>query len=253
MKISNSFKLAFILSIGVLVASCSEAPKPAATPAPTPAVVAVSTPAPTPEVAVSPAASPSPADAKTDAKPAATSDTIATIDTGLGVIKVKLFPDVAPKHIENFKKLAKEGFFNGTAFHRAVPNLLIQGGDPNTRSGDRESWGMGAPGQQNVPAEFNDRPFKRGVLGMARRGGDVNSATSQFFICLRDFPQWNGQYTVFGEVVEGIEVVDKIATQPTDQSQRLLNKVVVNKVTVQAPATTNSNAAGKVTAKKKAK
>lgn len=245
MKLSNSFKLVVILSLGVLVASCSEAPKPAPTPAPTPVSVAVSTPAPTPEVVASPAASASPADAKA----AATGDTIATIDTGLGVIKVKLFPDVAPKHIENFKKLAKEGFYNGTGFHRAVPNLLIQGGDPNTRSGDRETWGMGAPGQQNVPAEFSDRPFKRGVLGMARRGGDVNSASSQFFICLRDFPQWNGQYTVFGEVIEGIEVVDKIATQPTDQSQRLLNKVVVNKVTVQAPATAD----GKAPAKKKAK
>ncbi|HMY74570.1 MAG TPA: peptidylprolyl isomerase, partial [Blastocatellia bacterium] len=103
----------------------------------------------------------------------------------MGVIKIKLFPDVAPKHVENFKKLAQEGFFNGTGFHRAVPGLLIQGGDPNTRGDDRNTWGMGQPGQPNVPAEFSDRPFKRGVLGMARRGGDVNSATSQFFICLR--------------------------------------------------------------------
>ncbi len=157
----------------------------------------------------------------------------ATIETEYGTIKVKLYNDVAPKHVENFAKLTREGFFDGLAFHRAVPNLLIQGGDPNTRMDDRNSWGMGQPGQPNVPAEFSDRPFKRGVLGAARRGNDVNSATSQFFICLRDFPQWNGQYTVFGEVTEGIEVVDKIANLPTDASQRLLSKAVMKKVSVQ--------------------
>lgn len=251
MKLSNSFRLAFILTIGVFAASCSESPKPAATTTPTPAAVTISTPAPTPEVAMSPAVSPSPADMA--AKDATTGDTIATIDTAVGVIKVKLFPDVAPKHVENFKKLAKEGFFNGTGFHRAVPNLLIQGGDPNTRGDDRNTWGMGAPGQPNVPAEFSDRPFKRGVLGMARKGNDVNSGTSQFFICLRDFPQWNGQYTVFGEVVEGMEVVEKIAnmpTQPGDPGSKLLNKVVMNKVTVQAPGATLSKAAAKPDAKK---
>lgn len=92
---------------------------------------------------------------------------------------------------------------------------------------------MGAPGQPNVPAEFSDKPFKKGVLGAARRGDNVNSATSQFFVCLRDFPQWNGQYTVFGEVIEGIEVVDKIAAQPSDPRQLLVNKVVMKKVTIQ--------------------
>src|SRR5262245_8522473 len=157
----------------------------------------------------------------------------AVIETDFGTIKIKLYPDIAPKHVQQFAKLAREGFFDGLAFHRAVPNLLIQGGDPNTRGDNRETWGLGAPGQPNVPAEFSDRPFKRGVLGAARRQGDVNSATSQFFICLRDFPTWNGQYTVFGEVTEGIEVVDKIATQPADSSQRLLQKAVMKKVTVQ--------------------
>lgn len=201
----------------------------------------------------SPGASPAASPAAADAKAATTGNTIATIDTSLGVIKIKLFPDVAPKHVENFKKLAKEGFFNGTGFHRAVPNLLIQGGDPNTRGEDRNTWGMGAPGQPNVPAEFSDRPFKRGVLGMARKGNDVNSGTSQFFICLRDFPQWNGQYTVFGEVIEGIDVVDKIANQPTDQAQRLLSKVAMNKVTVLAPGAALSKAAGSKAPSKAAK
>src|SRR4029079_16603684 len=97
---------------------------------------------------------------------------------------------------------------------------------------DRSTWGAGTPDQPTVPAEFSQKPFKRGVLGAARRP-DVNSATSQFFICLRDFPQWNGQYTVFGEVIEGIDVVDKIAAQPTDQRQNLQNKAVMKKVTVQ--------------------
>src|SRR5690242_4513285 len=160
----------------------------------------------------------------------------AVIDTDLGQIKIKLDAETAPKHVENFKKLAREGFYDGTAFHRAVPGLLIQGGDPNTRTDNREAWGMGAPGQPTVPAEFSKKEFKRGVLGAARKGNDVNSATSQFFICLRDFPQWNGQYTVFGEVTDGMDVVEKIAnlpTQPGDQGSKLLNKVVMKKVTIQ--------------------
>ena len=158
---------------------------------------------------------------------------VAVMDTDYGQIKIKLNGEAAPKHVENFKKLAREGFYDGLAFHRAVPNLLIQGGDPNTRGDDRSSWGAGDPGQPNVPAEFSEIPFKRGTLGAARRGNDVNSATSQFFICLRDFPDWNGQYTVFGEVIEGIDVVDKIASLPTDPSQRLMNKAVIKKVSFQ--------------------
>src|SRR5262245_5710563 len=158
---------------------------------------------------------------------------VAVIDTDYGQIKLKLDGEAAPKHVENFKKLAREGFYDGLAFHRAVPNLLIQGGDPNTRGDDRNSWGKGAEGQPTVPAEFSDKPFKRGTLGAARRGDSVNSATSQFFVCLRDFPQWNGQYTVFGEVIEGIDVVDKIASLPTDPSQRLINKAVMKKVSIQ--------------------
>lgn len=158
---------------------------------------------------------------------------VATIETDFGQIKIQLDGATAPKHVENFKKLAREGFYDGLGFHRAVPGLLIQGGDPNTRTDNRDTWGMGAPGQPTVEAEFSQQPFKRGVLGAARKGNDVNSATSQFFICLSDYPDWNGQYTIFGEVIEGIEVVDKIAAQPTDQRQNLLNKVVMKKVTVQ--------------------
>ncbi|MBS1786704.1 MAG: peptidylprolyl isomerase [Acidobacteria bacterium] len=157
---------------------------------------------------------------------------IAVIDTDFGQIKLKLDAETAPKHVENFTKLAREGFYNGLAFHRAVPGLLIQGGDPNTRTDDRNTWGIGQPGQPRVQAEFSQKPFVRGTLGAARTN-DPNSATSQFFICLRPNPGWNGQYTVFGEVIEGIEVVDKIASQPTDPRQNLLNKAVMRKVTIQ--------------------
>jgi cyclophilin family peptidyl-prolyl cis-trans isomerase len=158
---------------------------------------------------------------------------VAVLDTDYGQIKLKLNSEAAPKHVENFKKLAREGFYDGLAFHRAVPNLLIQGGDPNTRSDDRSAWGKGSPDQPMVSAEFSEIPFKRGTLGAARRGDSVNSATSQFFICLRDFPDWNGQYTVFGEVIEGIDVVDKIAGMPTDPRQNLMNKAVIKKVSIQ--------------------
>lgn len=157
---------------------------------------------------------------------------VAVIDTDFGQIKLKLDSETAPKHVENFTKLAREGFYDGLAFHRAVPGLLIQGGDPNTRTDDRNTWGMGQPGQPRVQAEFSQKPFVRGTLGAARTN-DPNSATSQFFICLRPNPGWNGQYTVFGEVIEGIEVVDKIANQPTDPRQNLLSKAVIKKVTIQ--------------------
>ena len=157
----------------------------------------------------------------------------AVIDTDLGQIKVKLDAETAPKHVENFKKLAREGFYDGTGFHRAVRGLLIQGGDPNTKTNNRETWGMGAPGQPTVQAEFSQKPFKRGVFAAARRGNDVNSATSQFFICLGDHPDWNGQYTIFGEVTDGIVVADKIASLPTDPSQRLINKATIKKITIQ--------------------
>ena len=134
---------------------------------------------------------------------------VAVMETDYGQIKLKLNSEAAPKHVENFKKLAREGFYDGVAFHRAVPNLLIQGGDPNTRTDDRTRWGAGAPGQPTVSAEFSDIPFKRGTL------------------------DWNGQYTVFGEVIEGIEVVDKIAGLPTDPRQNLMNKAVIKKVSIQ--------------------
>ncbi|MCI0660547.1 MAG: peptidylprolyl isomerase [Acidobacteria bacterium] len=158
----------------------------------------------------------------------------AVIETDFGQIKIKFDSEVAPKHIEHFSKLAREGFYDGLAFHRVVPGLLIQGGDPQTRNGDPSSWGMGVPGQETVPAEFSSKPFVRGTVGAARKGNDVNSATSQFFICLRDNPGWNGQYTVLGEVIEGIDVVDRISRAPSDpRSQNVLEKIVIKRVSIE--------------------
>lgn len=149
------------------------------------------------------------------------SNKTAIIDTTQGTIKIQFFADKAPKHVENFMKLANEGFYNGTVFHRIVPGFVIQAGDPNTRpnsTNGREAWGQGGPGY-SIPAEFNDIPHARGIVSMAR-GGDPNSAGSQFFIVLKDSNFLDKNYSVFGKVVEGMDVVDKIAalqTNPQDQ------------------------------------
>jgi cyclophilin family peptidyl-prolyl cis-trans isomerase len=158
----------------------------------------------------------------------------AVIETDFGKIKIKFASDVAPKHVEHFIKLTREGFYDGLAFHRAESGELIQGGDPNTRNGDPRTWGMGMPGQETVPAEFSSKPYVRGTVGMARRN-DINGATSQFFICLRDLPALNGKYTVFGEVVEGIDVVDRISRLPIGDPSagRLLEKVVMKRVSIE--------------------
>jgi len=138
----------------------------------------------------------------------------AIIQTTLGDITLKFFPEVAPNHVNNFIELAKKGFYNGTTFHRVVPKFVIQGGDPNTKSPDRSRHGMGGPGYQ-IKAEFNKKPHQRGTLSMAR-SGHPDSAGSQFFICVADAFFLDGQYTVFGEVLKGMEVVDKIVSQPRD-------------------------------------
>jgi len=138
----------------------------------------------------------------------------AVIHTKFGDITLKFFPEVAPNHVNNFMELAQKGFYNGTTFHRVVPKFVIQGGDPNTKNPDRSKHGMGGPGY-NVKAEFNNKPHKRGILSMAR-SAHPDSAGSQFFICVADAPFLDGKYTVFGEVVTGMEVVDKIVAQPRD-------------------------------------
>lgn len=158
-------------------------------------------------------------------------DEVAVIETDMGRIVIEFFPADAPKHVENFKNLAKKQFFDGTAFHRVIPGNIIQGGDPNSKNGDPNTWGMGAPDQPTVPAEFGPLKHLRGIVSAARRGDDVNSATSQFFICLGPKPEWDRQYTVYGRVVEGINVVDIISNSPTTPgTERPTDKVTMKKV-----------------------
>lgn len=156
---------------------------------------------------------------------------IAVIVTKYGKIKIQLFSDVAPKHVENFKKLIKGRFYDGLAFHRAVPNLIVQGGDPNTKTGDRTTWGMGTPDQPKVEAEFNDRPFVEGTFGAARTS-DPNSASSQFFLCVRPNPDWDGKYTNYGQIISGIEIVRQMTLLPTE-GQQLKEKIVMSKVYIE--------------------
>jgi peptidyl-prolyl cis-trans isomerase B (cyclophilin B) len=139
----------------------------------------------------------------------------AIIETKFGSMEMRFFPDKAPKHVENFIKLAKSGLYDKTIFHRVIPGFMIQGGDPNTKDEkDKSKYGIGGPGYK-VKAEFNDRPHLRGTVSMAR-SQDPDSAGSQFFIVVKDTPHLNGKYTVFGEVVKGMEVADKIVAQPRD-------------------------------------
>lgn len=139
----------------------------------------------------------------------------AVIETKFGDIELRFFPEVAPNHVNNFIELAKKGFYDGTTFHRVIPGFMIQGGDPNSKSPDKSKHGIGGPGY-TVKAEFNDKSHKRGTLSMAR-AANPDSAGSQFFICVADSPFLDKQYTVFGEVISGMEVVDKIVSQPRDR------------------------------------
>jgi len=149
-----------------------------------------------------------------------TADDIVIMETNRGIMKLKLFPDAAPNHCENFKKLANSGFYDKTKFHRIIPGFMIQGGDINSRDNDGKNDGHGGPGW-TVDAEFNDIPHKRGILSMAR-SADPNSAGSQFFICVADAPHLDGKYTVFGEVIEKVHIVDHIVNTPTEHSQAIM-------------------------------
>lgn len=144
----------------------------------------------------------------------------------LGDIVLELNPEIAPKHCANFDSLVSVKFYDGTAFHRVIPGFMIQGGDPNTKTDNVASWGMGDPSQKRVPAEFNPTPHVRGILSAAR-SSDPNSATSQFFICVADAPSLNNQYTVYGHVVSGMEVADKIVNSPRNNQDRPNEKIVM--------------------------
>jgi len=158
-----------------------------------------------------------------------TADDIVVMKTTRGILKIRLFPDVAPNHCNNFKKLANSGYYDKTYFHRVIPGFMIQGGDILTRDDIRDNDGTGGPGW-TVNAEFNDISHKRGILSMAR-SSDPNSAGSQFFICVADALHLNGKYTAFGEVIENMYVADHIVNSMTDFSfaaRKLVRKIPDN-------------------------
>ena len=156
---------------------------------------------------------------------------IALIQTVHGNIELEFFVDKAPRHVENFKKLAKEGFYNGTAFHRVLPGFMIQGGDPNSKSEDRAQHGSGGPGH-SVDAEFNDTRHVRGILSMAR-SSDPNSAGSHVFICVQVSFFLAGQYTAFGKVIQGMDVADKIVSEDRDSNDNPLARMEMTSVTIE--------------------
>jgi peptidyl-prolyl cis-trans isomerase B (cyclophilin B) len=174
-------------------------------------------------------AAPAPAPA-TNAAPVAVKE-VGVIKTSEGTMIVEFYPDVAPNHVANFKKLARAGLYDGTAFHRVIKGFMIQGGDPNTKDeSKKDQWGMGGPGY-TVKAEFNSKHHARGILSMAR-AQDPDSAGSQFFICHADAGFLDGQYTVFGNLIKGYDVLDKIATTPTEGPDRPVTRVNVESVRI---------------------
>ncbi len=156
---------------------------------------------------------------------------IAVLETTMGEIRLKLFATKTPRTVGNFIKLAKEGFYDGTTFHRVIPDFVIQGGDPNTKDDDPNNDGLGGPGY-TFPDEFHPdlKHNKEGILSMANSGPDTNG--SQFFIALKPLKYLDGKHAVFAEVTEGMEVVKKISLVDRDERDRPLTNVVVKKVTI---------------------
>jgi peptidyl-prolyl cis-trans isomerase B (cyclophilin B) len=166
-----------------------------------------------------------------------TDDEVAVLETSYGRIVIEFLPRVAPKHVRNFKDLARTGFYDGTRFHQIAKDkngvFAIQGGDPNTINGDPSIWGQGQKAQRTVKAELSTLRHERGIVSAARRLDDINSATSQFFICVTAQAGFDGQYSIFGRVIEGMNVVDSIARAPTEaKSERPVDPVVVNRAYV---------------------
>src|SRR6266480_3471072 len=161
------------------------------------------------------------------------SNEVAVIKTSEGDMVVQFWNDAAPNTIENFKKLARSGFYDGTIFHRIVKGFMIQGGDPNSKdTGKETSYGEGGPGYK-IKAEFNDRSHERGVISMAR-SFDPDSAGSQFFICLGNVPRLDHQYTTFGKLIKGDAVVEKIGDTPVTRSSTGENSKPIKRVVVES-------------------
>ena len=149
-----------------------------------------------------------------------TENDIIVFETTIGTFKGTLFNDKAPNHCLNFKKLANSGFYDGTKFHRVIPNFMIQGGDILSRDGIKKNDGTGNPGW-TIDAEFNDTKHVRGILSMARSPQGPNTAGSQFFICVTDQPHLDNKYTAFGQINDKVYIIDHIVNTPTDSKQAM--------------------------------
>jgi peptidyl-prolyl cis-trans isomerase B (cyclophilin B) len=168
--------------------------------------------------------------AKSPTQTASASD-VAVIKTSDGTMVIEFWPDVAPKTVENFKTLARKGFYDGTCFHRVIKGFMIQGGDPLTKDPAQEAaWGTGGPGY-TIKAEFNDRHHDRGVISMARTQ-DPDSAGSQFFICDGNPRFLDHQYTAFGKLIKGDDVLTKIASEPTHPPDRPDHRVTIESIKI---------------------
>jgi peptidyl-prolyl cis-trans isomerase B (cyclophilin B) len=219
----RKISVALAVALGMLVVGCEEGAGTATTPEKSPEATApaVQTPAPEEESPGEQAAKPK------------DGDEVGVIQTNLGRIVVQFFPDKAPGHVKNFKDLARKKFYDGTKFHRVIPDFMIQGGDPNSREADRSLHGTGGPGY-SIKAEFNDVKHVRGVLSMAR-SADPDSAGSQFFIMVAANAGLDGQYSAFGSVVEGMDVVDKIVALPRDGNDNPLaeNPAIIESIRIE--------------------
>ena len=184
--------------------------------------------APAPKPAAKPAAP-----AAKSAEPPVTPGTEAVVETAKGSFTIRLLPEVAPGHVQHFVKTAKAGGYDGTTFHRIIAGGIIQGGDPLSKdSAKAAQYGTGGLGL--LKAEFSERPFARGVVAAARRPSSKDSGGSQFFICIRDQPSLLGQYTIFGEVASGMEVVDQLSLTPVEGDKA--KQRVEMKITIRPPA-----------------
>jgi len=170
---------------------------------------------------------------KEENRPMNASNEVAVIKTNEGEMVVQFWTDAAPNTIENFKKLARSGFYDGTIFHRIVKGFMIQGGDPNSKDPGKESrYGEGGPGYK-IKAEFNDHSHQRGVLSMAREP-DPDSAGSQFFICLAPVPRLDGEYTTFGKLIKGDDVLQKIGDTPVTRNSAGENSKPTRRIVIES-------------------
>ena len=173
---------------------------------------------------------------KEEKSPMNSSNEVAVIKTSEGEMVVQFWTDAAPNTVDNFKKLARQGFYDGTIFHRIVKGFMIQAGDPNSKDPAKEnSYGQGGPGY-NIKAEFNNHGHQRGVISMAR-GPDPDSAGSQFFICLAPVPRLDHQYTTFGKLIKGDDVLQKIGDTPVTMNSmgepsKPTKRVVIEKIEI---------------------